>query len=93
MWISLKYFTDEVGKKDKPLCILWAAQELREKNQITVGEYAIIPKNLFYIVFNISIMKRTALKIGYIGTNFWSQSRTEDIRDRYVHLDDHELNN
>ena len=45
---SVKQLNNEVGKKDKPLCILWAAQELREKNQITVGEYAIIPKNLFY---------------------------------------------
>lgn len=26
-----------------------------------------------------------------IGTNFWSQARTNDIKDRYVHLDCHEF--
>ena len=26
-----------------------------------------------------------------IGSNFWNQGRTAEIRDRYVHLDDHEL--
>jgi hypothetical protein len=45
---QIKTLNEEVGKKDKPLCILWAAQEAREKKQITVGEYAIIPKELFY---------------------------------------------
>jgi ribonucleoside-triphosphate reductase len=34
----------------------------------------------------MNVSRRTC---GYIGTNFWSQSRTEDIHDRYVHLDDH----
>lgn len=27
----------------------------------------------------------------YIGTNFWNQGRTAEIKDRYVHLDDHEV--
>lgn len=36
----------------------------------------------------MNVSRRTC---GYIGTNFWSQSRTEDIHDRYVHLDDHTL--
>lgn len=27
---SIKSINDEVGKKDKPLCILWAAQETRD---------------------------------------------------------------
>ena len=27
---------------------MWNAQELREKNQVSVGEYAIMPKELFY---------------------------------------------
>ena len=25
-----------------------------------------------------------------IGTNFWNQGRTQEIAERYVHLDDHE---
>lgn len=28
---------------------------------------------------------------GYIGTNFFNQGRTDEIRNRYVHLDDHML--
>lgn len=28
---------------------------------------------------------------GYIGSQFWNQGRTEEIRDRYVHLDKHEM--
>lgn len=45
---SIKAINDEVGLKDKPLCILWNAQEKREKNIVSVGEYAIIPKAFFY---------------------------------------------
>ena len=47
---SVKKITDEVGKKDKPLCILWDIQQKKEGNvNITsCGEYAIIPKTLFY---------------------------------------------
>ena len=40
----------------------------------------IVPKDLFYIVFNIIIMKRTALKIGYIGTNFHGFQRQPNLR-------------
>lgn len=25
-----------------------------------------------------------------IGSHFWNQGRTEEIKERYVHLDDHE---
>ena len=28
---------------------------------------------------------------GYIGNNFWNQGRTQEIKERYVHLDDHDL--
>ena len=28
---------------------------------------------------------------GYISTNFFNQGRTDEIRNRYVHLDDHIL--
>ena len=45
---AIKTLVQEVGLKDKDLCILWAAQEARQSKQITVGEYAIIPKDLFY---------------------------------------------
>ena len=34
----------------------------------------------------LNVARRTC---GYIGTNFWSKGRTEDIRDRWVHVDDH----
>lgn len=26
-----------------------------------------------------------------IGTNFWNQGRTAEIKDRYVHMTDHEV--
>lgn len=47
---SVKKLNEEVGKKDKPLCILWDIQQKKEGNvNITsCGEYAIIPKALFY---------------------------------------------
>lgn len=47
---SVKKINDEVGKVDKPLCILWNVQEKKEGNvNITsCGEYAIIPKEFFY---------------------------------------------
>ena len=32
-------------------------------------------------------MKRTALKIGYIGTNFWNKGRTQEIKERVIHID------
>ena len=47
---SVKKINNEVGKVDKPLCILWNIQEKKEGNvNITsCGEYAIIPKEFFY---------------------------------------------
>ena len=47
---SVKKINAEVGKVDKPLCILWNIQEKKEGNiNITSqGEYAIIPKSFFY---------------------------------------------
>lgn len=36
----------------------------------------------------MNVARRTC---GYIGTNFWSYGRTDEIRSRYVHLDDHEV--
>jgi len=45
---QIKKLNEEVGKKDKPLVIFWNAQEMREKKQISVGEYCILPKDLFY---------------------------------------------
>ena len=37
-----------------------------------------------------SKMNVTRRTCGYIGTNFWNQGRTQEIAERYVHLDDHE---
>jgi len=34
----------------------------------------------------MNVSRRTC---GYIGTNFWNQGRTEEIANRYVHLDNH----
>lgn len=34
----------------------------------------------------MNVSRRTC---GYIGTNFWNAGRTEEIKERYVHLDDH----
>jgi hypothetical protein len=47
---SVKKINEDVGLKDKPLCILWNIQEKKEGNvNITsCGEYAIIPKDFFY---------------------------------------------
>ena len=36
----------------------------------------------------LNVARRTC---GYIGTNFWNQGRTQEIKERVVHLDDHEL--
>ena len=35
----------------------------------------------------MNVARRTC---GYIGSNFWNQGRTEEIAERYVHLDDHD---
>lgn len=35
----------------------------------------------------LNVARRTC---GYIGTNFWNQGRTEEIKERYVHLSDTE---
>lgn len=37
----------------------------------------------------MNVARRTC---GYIGTNFFNQGRTEEIKDRYVHVDNHEIN-
>lgn len=39
---------------------------------------------------NKDTMNVTRRTCGYIGTNFWNQGRTEEIKERYVHVDDHE---
>lgn len=45
---QIKKLNAEVGKKDKPLVVFWNAQESRDKKQISVGEYCILPKEFFY---------------------------------------------
>lgn len=36
----------------------------------------------------MNVARRTC---GYIGSNFWNQGRTEEIHERFVHLDNHEV--
>ena len=36
----------------------------------------------------MNVARRTC---GYIGTNFWNKGRTDEIAHRYVHMDDHEI--
>lgn len=36
----------------------------------------------------MNVARRTC---GYIGTNFWNQGRTDEILHRYVHMDDHDI--
>lgn len=48
---AIKKLNSEVGKTDKPLVIFWNAQEARDKKQISVGEYCILPKEFFYTLF------------------------------------------
>lgn len=36
----------------------------------------------------MNVARRTC---GYIGTQFWNQGRTQEITERYVHLDNHEV--
>ena len=36
----------------------------------------------------LNVARRTC---GYIGTNFWNKGRTQEIMERYVHLDNHEI--
>ena len=36
----------------------------------------------------MNVARRTC---GYIGTNFFNQGRTDEIRNRYVHLDNHKI--
>lgn len=45
---SVKKLNEEVGRKDKPLAIFWNAQEKRDVNIVSVGEYVVIPKEYFY---------------------------------------------
>ena len=56
---SIKKINSEVGIKDKPLCILWNAQEKKEGNTniTSYGEYAIIPKQLFYELLRLNYNK------------------------------------
>lgn len=50
---QIKKLNSEVGKTNKPLVVFWNAQEMKEKKQISVGEYCILPKNLFYDLLRV----------------------------------------
>ena len=58
---SVKKINQEVGKIDKPLCILWNIQEKKDGNvNITSsGEYAIVPKEFFYNLVETYLTKTT----------------------------------
>jgi hypothetical protein len=45
---QIRKINEEVGLKDKPLCVLWNIQIKKNINCISGGEYAIIPKSFFY---------------------------------------------
>lgn len=42
---------------------------------------------IWYSLFPLKYLEREGIKD--IGTNFFNQGRTDEIRNRYVHLDDH----
>lgn len=52
---SVVTLNEQVGRKDKPLCILWNAQEKQLENQRSVGEYAIIPKDFLYELLKLTL--------------------------------------
>jgi ribonucleoside-triphosphate reductase len=37
----------------------------------------------------MNVARRTC---GYIGDNFWNEGRTDEIKNRYVHVDNKEAN-
>ena len=55
---QVKKINEEVGLKDLPLVIFWNAQEARDKKQISVGEYCILPKKLFYELFELKYVSK-----------------------------------
>ena len=56
--ILQKKLDEEVGLKDLPLVIFWNAQEARDKKQISVGEYCILPKKLFYELLELKYVSK-----------------------------------
>ena len=58
---SVKKINAEVGKIDKPLCIIWNIQEKKPGNTniTSAGEYAIIPKQLFYSFLECYVANKT----------------------------------
>ena len=55
---QVKKINEEVGLKDLPLVIFWNAQEARDKKQISVGEYCILPKKLFYELLKLKYVSK-----------------------------------
>lgn len=60
---SIKKISEAVGKKDKPLCILWNIQVQKEGNtNITSGgEWAMIPKELMYEFLECYLKEKDAI--------------------------------
>nr|DAE82967.1 MAG TPA: anaerobic ribonucleoside triphosphate reductase [Caudoviricetes sp.] len=42
-----------------------------------------------YSLFPVKYVERQGAKD--IGTNFWNHGRTQEIKERFVHLDNHEI--
>ena len=62
------------------------------------GEIKIIDENnsLIWECPNCGNRDKTKMNVarrtcGYIGTQFWNQGRTDEIRHRFIHMDNHEL--
>ena len=60
---QIKKLNEEVGKKDKPLVIFWNAQEAKDKKQISVGEYCILPKKFFYELIEKKFEETNSLQL------------------------------
>jgi ribonucleoside-triphosphate reductase len=64
--------------------------EIKIDDQIVPGKLSwVCPNCGNHDQSKMNVARRTC---GYIGTNFWNQGRTEEIRDRVLHLDNMEYN-
>ena len=52
--------------------------EIRERNGAGGYDYT--------LTFTIQILSETAINVSYIGTQYWNQGRTQEIKERVLHL-------
>jgi hypothetical protein len=57
---------------------------------IKIFIYYIFTNKYYCIVYSPNKYRKTE-GIKDLGTNFWNQGRTQEIAERYVHLDDHPI--